>query len=192
MSHVNVTSIDHPIDDVATATTNPASAPVRGPKVPKSKNKDLPPYFVDKTLSKAEKRKCLLKLDREIPERVTHLTSVLYSEVDPSNADHYVSLDAVILDYLRKIPCVFEMRQPTTLKNARSMINDIVAVPKNTAAIAANAERMDEVVETTSRTTVKIFMRLIGVLFSNQYAPLKYDRALPSQSLRRGVLIASR
>jgi hypothetical protein len=163
------------VDAVVDAPTAPVhhtittvQAPVHATKG--ARKRDLPLYFVD--LDKAEARKCLLKLDRENPNRVTHLTSVLYSKVDPNNEDHYISLDTAILDFLRKIPTKFGMTQPSTKPMAYSMINDIVSVPQKAAIIEANVAKMKEVGKNADKTSVKIFMRLIGVLFSHVYASL--------------------
>jgi hypothetical protein len=71
------------------------------PATKPSRKKDLPPYFLD--LPRAEARKCLLKLDSKNPNRVTHLTAILYSEVDPNNSDHYIPLDTAILDLCGKL-----------------------------------------------------------------------------------------
>jgi hypothetical protein len=64
------------------------------------------------------------------------------------------------------------MTQPSTKQKAYLMINDIVAVPERAAIIEANVAKMTAVGIDSFQLTVKVFMRLIGVLFSNQYAPL--------------------
>ena len=64
------------------------------------------------------------------------------------------------------------MGQPSTKPIAFELINAILSAPKQAAVMKENVTRMNEVGKNEDQTTVKIFMQLIGVLFSNYYAPL--------------------
>jgi hypothetical protein len=91
---------------VIVPTTVAMSAAVAVPKPAARRGLvDLPQYFVD--LPQHEARKCLLKFDALNPDRVTHISTVLYSQVDPNNPSHIYDLDKAYLDFTRKIACYF-------------------------------------------------------------------------------------
>ena len=118
----------------ATKMKAPKKAP---PKAPPFKLLDLPEYWFGyngdgdriSLISMDDARKCLFQLDPDEPERVTHISLVLYTDVDPEKPEHLYSIEKMKLNLLRKLVCFFgkgkssAMTKPMALKTLDDIRN---------------------------------------------------------------------
>ena len=108
-----------------TATATTMATTIGTTITSKTRRSQLPDYFEE--LDDLEKaRACFIKRDPNFPNNVTHMTSTLFSEVDPTNEDHFIEIKSFTLDQLRKICTQFSKPRPVKLADAMINIHDIM------------------------------------------------------------------
>ena len=90
------------------------------------------------------------------------MTSTLFSEVDPTNEDHFIEIKSFTLDQLRKICTKFSKPRPVKLADAMININDIVNCSDEAFELG---QRIAEEKRKEASMRGKLLMRIVRVLY---------------------------